>query len=306
MSGLLLVIAAAPLALADERRAKPPTFDRSQTRGVFFEELSEAFRGERPTLSSLRRHAEAQAKLADEKTAGGEGSGDQSEWAELISPVALEDEVKRLRLRFDSTVTTPGAFNSGGYRDARVQLSALAMLFAVINDYEGEVRWKDEAAAARDLIARTALNCKAGSTQVYNEAKLRKADLQSLVFGSGTGGRDAEPENDWAMIVDRSPLMKYVEEQLFTLEDASRNESTIQEQADTLRRAAGVVAVLGEVLGQEGMVQADDPDYVRLSSQMTEAAQQLNAALERGDAAAVQSGVGAITQSCSACHQQYR
>ena len=307
MIGVLsLIVAAAPLVLADQRRAEPPTFDASDTRGVFFENLSEAFRGERPTVRSLRREAEAVAARADDEPAGEQPADGAPQWSELVSPVALEDEIKRLRLEFDKTVTTPGEFNSGGYLDARVDLSALAMLFAVIHDYRGDVRWKEDAAAARDLLARTAFNSKAGSTQVYNEARLRKTDLQTLVSGGGLSGRAGEPENDWATILDRSPLMTYVEEQLFTLEDYSRNAEEIEAEADTLARAAGVVAVVGEVLAQDGMVQADDPDYVELSSQMTRAAQQLQAALERGDAETVQRSVGEISQSCTECHQQYR
>ena len=196
----------------------------------------------------------------------------QDRWSGLISPLSIEDEVKRVRLHFDSVVTKPGDFAGGGYQDARLDLTVLATLFAVIHEHGGEVRWKDQAAAARDLIARTAFNCKAGSTQVYNEAKLRKADLQDLVSGGGISAREAPAENDWSSIAGRSPLMEYIEQLIDVLEDAARNEASVNAGADVIKRNSELLAMVGEVLVQEGMDEADDGDYVKFSRSMTEAA----------------------------------
>ena len=302
---VVAIVAAIPHVQADERRAPPPKFSDSQLRGVFFDNLDEAFRGTRPTLSSVRKSSNAAvaAAAAPAKSSGGSG-GDT--WSSVISPTSIEDEIKRVRLHFDSVVTTPGAFNSGGYQDARLDLTILATLFAVINEHKGEVRWKDQAAAARDLIARTAFNCKAGSTQVYNEAKLRKADLQDLVSGSGLASREAEAENDWTMIADRSPLMEYAELLVDSLDDVTTNEATIKAEIDAVRRNAELLAMLGEVLVKEGMDEADDEDYAKLSRDMTEAANAIVAAIEPLDAEAVSAGASAVRQKCDACHEQYR
>ena len=136
----------------------------------------------RRSASSANAAAQVAAKSNGSAATGGDSGSGESKWSALISPTSLEDEIKRMRLHYDEVVTTPSAFNGGGYQDARRDLSALATLFAIISEHGGEVRWKDQAAAARDLLARTAFNCKAGSTQVYNEARLRKADLQDLCF----------------------------------------------------------------------------------------------------------------------------
>ena len=162
---------------------------------------------------------------------------------QYITAATLEDEVKRVKLRFDGRITSPGAFNGGGYRDARVDLTILASLFAVINDLPGDVRWKAEAPAARDLIARTARNAAAGSTQVFNEAKLRKADLQDLVSGLAIQGPpDVEPVNDWTMIADRVPLMQYAQELTDRLDDLTRSEEEATENADAIRRQGELLA----------------------------------------------------------------
>ncbi len=309
---MLVLLAAAVLTLgsiaAAERRARPPTFSQADTRGVFFDDVTEAVRGQRPDLASLRESGtdtgqpDSKPSVADSDP----NSADGDRWSKLVAATVLEDEVKRVRLQFNELVTTPGAFSSGGYQDARLQLSILAMLFGVINEFEGEVRWKDQAPVARDLIARTAANSKAGSTQVYNEAKLRQQDLQDLVSGAGLQERAAEEENDWALIVDRAPLMEYAERLLDRMQDASRNEAAMKQATDELNRDAQMLAVVSKVLQLDGMINADDEDYTSLSQEMTVAASEVAAATQRGDAEAVRLGVGAVSQSCVACHDQYR
>ena len=64
--------------------------------------------------------------------------------------------------------------------------------------------------------------------------------------------------------------------------------------------------MLGEVLVQEGMDEADDEDYAKLSRSMTEAAKGVTAGVERMDVDAIRQGASAIRQRCDACHEQYR
>ena len=294
-----------PHVRADERRAPVPKVDPDKMKGIFFADINDAFRGEAPTIASVRATAAAVAPSAGTADNAAAPAGNDL-WASLISPQSLEDEVKRIKLEYDGVVTTPGAFNSGGYLDARLHLTVLASLFAVINQHSGEVRWKDQAAAARDLISRTAFNCKAGSTQVYNEAKLRKGDLQDLVAGSGLASKDAEDETDWTMIADRSPLMEYGELLIDALEDGARDEGTIKKETDLVKRNSELLALLGEILTQEGMDDADDDDYAKLSRDMAADGKAVTAALGRGDFDAVRLGVSKIRQKCDACHEQYR
>lgn len=290
-------------ALAQERRAPRPTFSQERMRGIFFEKLSDAFRGPRPTLQSVRKSA-APVTAPTQSTSSASEQADR--WSSLISPTSLEDEVKRVRLHFDSVVTTPSAFNSGGFQAARVDLTVLATLFGVINEHAGEVRWKNQAAAARDLLARTAFNCKAGSTQVYNEAKLRKADLQDLVSGSGLADRSAEKTKDWSTIADRSPLMEYAESLIEATEELSNSEASAERESETISRNAELLAMFGAVLISNGMDDFDDEDYANFSRGLSKSSQQVAAAIERHDFAAVSVGVAKLRQRCDACHEAYR
>lgn len=305
ISSLLIatLVAMVPHLRADERRAPAPKYTSDQLRGVFFGDLSEAIRGERPSLSAVRKSAQAAAVA---QVAAPEEKGSSDVWSPLISPTSIEDEIKRVRLHFDSVVTTPGAFNSGGYQDARLDLTVLATLFAIITEHGGEVRWKKQAAAARDLIARTAANCKAGSTQVYNEAKLRKADLQDLVSGGGISSRGGEGKNDWSTIANRSPLMEYADQLIDLLEDGTRDVATVKRDPDLVKRNAQLLAMLGEVFTKEGMDEYDDEDYCKLSRDLSAAGTAVAAAIDREDIEAARKGTSAVRQKCDACHEQYR
>ncbi len=291
--------------MAAERRAPAPKFSSDSFRDLFFVEVDEAIRGDRPRIGEGSVDASASSPAAPSKRE--DQPVQASGLTTLISPQSLEDEIKRLRLELQSRVTTPAAFKSGEFQSARVGLTALASLFAVIAEHQGEVRWKADAAAARDLLARTASNCKSGSSQVYNEVKLRKIDLEDLVSGSGLGNRQAEPRNDWSLVADRVPLMTYAES-IFEgpLKEGTQNAAALQSDPDRVRRSAELLAVVGFILGQDGLADADDDDYAAFCKQMIEAAGQIGGAARQGDAEAVFKAVGTLSQVCARCHEAYR
>jgi hypothetical protein len=304
----LLTLLLITVGFAAERRAPAPKFGSDSFRGVFFGESSEAIRGKRPEMGGV--HKAPAAAVASRATGGGAAvvsDAPQSGFSALISPATLEDEIKRLRLEFDSGITTPAAFQSGGFQTARVQLTMMASLFAVIAEHNGDVRWKKDAPAARDLFARSAVNCKSGSGQVYNEAKQRKADLEDLVSGSGLANRQAEAENDWGVITDRVPLMIYLESLLEgPLKEGTRDENAIKAEAERLKKTAELIGTVGFILTKDGLADSDDTDYAAMCNEMTAAAKSITLALEQGDAAAVSKAAGAVTQSCAKCHESYR
>ena len=294
--------------IAQNRRAPVPEVSADQLRGIFFKKLTDAFPGEAPSLTSIQKATRSAAKTAllAKKNSGSAASSGTDTWSPLISAASIEDEVKQVRMRYDALITTPGKFNSGGYMTARVDLTILAILFGVIAEYGESVRWQSDAAAARDLLGRTASNCKAGSNQVYNEAKLRKADLQDLVSGTGLAGRTGNPIDDWSSVADRSPLMEYAEMLIEKLEDDGNNEKSIQSNQDDIRRRAELLAMLGEVLTKDGLDGAGDEDYDNFSRGMTKASIEVVSALKRSDFDAVGSGISGIRSRCDACHEEYR
>jgi len=205
------------------------------------------------------------------------------------------------------TVTTPGEFKGRGYKICRRDLTVAAMLFGIINEYDGEVRFKDSASGLRDVFARTAKNCKVGTTQVYNESKLRKQDLEDIVGGNKYQGRAGDPDLTWEKICDRSPLMQRLE----TAHDERlqvwcSSTSEFNKNKDKISREAQLVAAMSLVLMKESMEDAGDEDYDNFCKQMKQAGGDIDTAVKQNNYEAARTAVGVISQACTTCHENYR
>ena len=199
------------------KRAQPPKF--SKTDNFYADAFKEGLVGERPgNLSqpaAVATGGNTAAPGSGSTTGSGAGGVAGSGWAALISGPTIEDEIKALKLQVDQNVTTPSDFAGKGYKLARRDFSMLAMLFGIAGEYEGDVRWKNDAPAARDVFARTANNAKVGTQQVWQEAKLRKDELTDLIGGSSPyGGKEAEAKAAWKDVCGRAPLMQHLEDDL--------------------------------------------------------------------------------------------
>ncbi|MCA9130650.1 MAG: cytochrome c [Planctomycetales bacterium] len=282
-------------------RSTPPIFQQGQFDSVLFTDITSMMRGELPNSRVARLDSPVESVTNGNPPDSSVNSG----WSKIISATTLEDLVKASKLRLDQIVTTPPAFVSGAYADARQEFSLQAVLFAIIEQYPDEVRWKKSATAARELMARVAANAKVGSQPVFNEAKLRLADLNDLMRGS-TLSHKASDGLDWSKVVDRGPLMKLLEWAFHDhVTSFSASETAFDQNRDSLAQYAELMAVLGRVALQEGMSDADDEDYVKLANAMVDAAVELAAAVKNNDAELARRVSGQIGQTCTNCHEIY-
>ena len=292
------------------RRAAPPKIERRPE--IFFEDaFKEALSGTRPANLGASAPAVATAGPASSAPATGSSTPDAasgSGWSQIISATAIEDEIKSLKLLIDAEVTTPSDYAGRGYKVARRDFSVLAMLFAIAGEYEGDVRWKKDAPVARDVFARTAANSKAGSPQVFNEAKLRKQELQDLVGGqSPYDGKSADGKANWGNVCDRPPLMQHLETMFEPrVKAAVSDEGSFKSNLEKLSHDAEILAAIGAVLAKEGMADADSDDYKVFCETVRKSSREIVAACKNKDYAAASSAVSAIGKACNDCHENYR
>lgn len=288
-------------------RAKPPKFDKQDYSGVFFPDVASMLRGEVPKSASPLKVASAgPANPEKDANASQQSSSDPMAWPKLISPTSLEDLIKGSKLRLDQVVTTPPAFIGGGYAVARQEFSLLAILFSVIEEYPGKIRWKESAAAARELMTRAAASTKIGTLPVFNQAKNRLLDLGDLTRGTQLA-YEAKSEIAWPELADRSLLMQLLEwSHEENLSGLVVDEETFSRNTDAVKRYAELVAALGKVNLIDEMPDADDEDYRELGLSMIKAAQEVALAVETNNAPAARLAAGQIGQSCSVCHDDYR
>jgi hypothetical protein len=293
------------------RRAQPPKPVHREE--LFFDDaFKEALSGPRPAnLGQSTPAVAASTGPATSAPPAGSSATDApgAGWSGVISAAAIEDEIKSLKLLVDAEVTTPSDFAGKGYKVARRDFSVLAMLFAIAGEYDGDVRWKKDAPAARDVFARTAANSKAGgNAQVFNEARLRKQELQDLVGGqSPYEGKTGEAKADWGSVCDRPPLMQHLETMFEPrVKAAVSDEGSFKSNLEKLSHDAEILAAIGAVLAKEGMADADSDDYKVFCQTLKKSGREIVEACKNKNHAAASSAVSAIGKACNDCHENYR
>lgn len=288
------------------KRVAPPKFAKSDP--FLKDAFNEGLKGERPADLSKVTAPAAGGNTAS-ATPGESGStGPAAKWSELISGTVLEDEVKAQKKYADSNVVSPSDFAGKGYKNARRDFCIAGIVFAVIGEFDGDVRWKKDAASIRDTFSRAAGNCKTGSTQAFAEAKLRKQDLTDLIGGQSVEAKEADAKPDWTKVLDdRAPLMMRLDQSRDALIKAfTADKSTFKANSDALAHEAQMFAVLAEVLCKEGLPNADDPEYIKIARMLQDGAKQITKACKDGDFDAAQKGASLVNQSCDKCHESYQ
>ena len=312
-AGILAVMAQTkgPAKPKTVQRAQPPKLEPTGSGTFFANALKDGLVGERPAdLSKSTAVANnTPAGPSNPGNAGGpSGNSSGTGWSSFISSTSIEDEIKSLKKAVDGNVTTPSDFAGKGYKLARRDFSMLAMMFAIIGDYDGEVRFKADAPGARDVFARTAANSKVGTVQVFNEAKLRKQELADLInSNSPFKGKDTEKKPVWNQVCDRSPLMQHLEA-IFEprLKQNLSSPAAFKQNMDDIVRDAEVIAVIGQVIAQDGMEDADASEYKDFCKKMIKASQDITTAVKLKNFDAASAAASAIGKSCTECHEGYR
>lgn len=294
------------------RRAEPPKFDKPNP-NFFADAFKDGLTGDRPgnlgqpgtaVVNNPGTGNTGGSTTAPASTGGIAGSG----WAAIISASTLEDQIKSLKLQVDTGVTTPSDFAGKGYKLARRDFSMLAMTFAIIGEYDSDVRWKANAAAARDEFARTAANSKVGTTGVFNEAKKRKEELQDLISGSNPfEGKTAEAKASWKDVCNRSPLMQHLENVWEPrLKQFCSDKGQFMANLEKAQQDAEVFAAIGAVLAKEGMEDADAKEYTDLCNKLLNGAKEIAEACKSKNFDAAAKASVEIGKSCVECHENYR
>jgi len=294
------------------RRATPPEFNAGQTAGTFFQDVfSEGLVGTRPDNLGDKPTVTPQPGGGSPTGPGPSGGGPQGglyAWSKIIPATVIEDEIKSIKLQVDKDVTTPSKFRSRGYKACQVHFTMLAMLFGIVGEYDGKVRWDDTATTARDAFQRAARNSSTGSIQAYNEAKARKLDLQDLVNGQKLPGKPSAPKVEkWDEVVKLSYLMRRLETaQQARLQPWTSSANEFNSNKNDIAHEAHLAAAIAEVILRPEMDNYDDDDYRQHGLNLKKAALEAAAAARQGNAEQARVAVGQMAKACSSCHENYR
>jgi hypothetical protein len=301
IASVTLVLVALPFAMNDasaQERAAPPPFTDAD-REPFFPDAREALVGKRPTASAPNNVAGS--------AESGDAKGDPFRWSEIIDAEALDTEVKRVAARLAAPLASPAAFKSEGHIACRAEFAWLAALFAVIEDYDGEVRWQRDAGALRAAFAHAAANARVASDQSYAEAARHRDELADVIRGARLGGDASPPLEKWSAVADRKLLMQRMQRALQDgVNPRLANDREFSSASADVRQEAQVLSLLAELIRREEYKFWDDETFRDYAQQLGDAAEELSQAAADGNYESARTAVGRASQSCTACHDGYR
>ena len=146
------------------------------------------------------------------------------------------------------------------------------------------MRWQKEAASLRDLFGRAGFNCKVGTDNSFNEAKLRSQDLSGP--DSRQHARSSQRQRDftWPEIANRPPLMKRMERSLRErLGPWTSGKGDFTKNRDAIIHEAECLLVLARVIKSEGYEYADDARIASTSMLSNNNARRSSTATKKGD-----------------------
>ncbi len=237
-----------------------------------------------------------------------ETTGGSLAWSKLISAETLVDEIKSYQPLLAEKVKTPGIFKSSN-QDARRYFSVLATMFAIAAQYDGEVRWKNQAAAAREIFAKAGYNAKAGDDRTFNESKQRTEDLAGMLRGESIRPpANIEPNPDFSkQVAGRAMLMRRLEEGFDKrLKGWTGNPDEFNKNLSAIRHEAEIVAALSQVILHSSYVDSDSEDYQGYAASMQKGALAIVEATKQKSADQARTAAGQISKACTSCHGDFR
>jgi hypothetical protein len=283
-------------------RVARPSFDEPKNDVWFKDVFAEGLVGPRPD-ANMAQSAAVEVASADKSSDSGSSTAG---WSHLIDGATIEDEIKSLNQQLAKSVTTPVKFKTA-YNDVRQTMSLLSMAFAIIRDYDGEVRWKDHAGAAQAALAQAATNARSNADNSFNYCNARKFDLEDLVRGGSFAEVEKVPDElDWSEVIGRSETMVRLEKSDTLLKEWTADEATFGKQKAKIISEAQWVAAIADIIAKEDMDDADVDEYVEFCVAMKDAAVNTVTAAKNDDFEAASKFANLVSQSCNNCHEEWR
>lgn len=293
-------------ALRKVKRAARPEFPDESSSDLFFNDVfSEALVGARPEATG--QAAPIVAASSPDSSDAGHSPSAGSAWSTIISASVLEDEIKRQQIRLNGLVTNPGQFKTRNFEIGET-FQMLAMTFAIVSQYDENVRWKDQSISVTAALIDSAKQARGTDLAAFENAKRTTQRLGDLVRGGNFGDEvNAAVIEDWSSVVDRTALMNRLDEIVTgPLKTATSSKDEFSSETESIMHEAAIVAAIGRVLQLPEMDDADDEDYSALAIDMVESARILSSAAIDNDFDAAAVGLNKISQSCVRCHADWR
>ena len=300
LPALLAITVSIPVRLGAEepKRVQPPEWSQDVL-DAFFEDAREHLVGERPTSTA------AAPATVDQQAATPESPTLEFAWSRIVDADTLMAETKRINNQLANSLRRSATFQGGGNLQCRRDFGMLAVLFGVIAEFDGEVRWKAAAQAMKARCLKSSANCKVASAQAFADAQATREVLDELLKGQAPAEESKIDGED--QLADRTLLMQAMEVSLQgRLGPNLANKREFRRRTQAVTEQAQLLAVLAKVIEQEGYDYTDDEDFLAEARRLRAAASELSQAAKDKNYESARKAAGQIGQSCSSCHEGYR
>ena len=239
---------------------------------------------------------------------GGGGGGGSLAWSKLITPENLEAEIKALQKPAGESTKTMNVFKGNGRVLAQNTFAELAVLFGVIAQYDGDVRWKKESLGLTKIYAQATNNCKTSSDAAYKGAQLCTQQLAELIRGTPPEMPKADAPNSWKDVTDRPSLMRRIEE-LRTGPNVPKwisGKNDFKKNKDALLREAQIMLMISEVIKDKNFESGDDDSYQKYAKAFSEQCVAFVEAIKSDNQDKAQGLMAGVSKSCDTCHGDFR
>ncbi|QDT38163.1 hypothetical protein [Stratiformator vulcanicus] len=227
-------------------------------------------------------------------------------WSDLITGDALSEEVTKIRNRFAGKVRSVADFNNG-YLDIPYYAAELGALAHVATMHSDPISWKDHAPAIRDLAAEMV------AEQLRRGAKSQKQvaepfeKIDAVLRGNiAPDLPESSDEVQFWEVADFGGLMQRFDAAEKNLNLLGAGSDALNSNRDEVSRESQLLAVLAQVIVQEGYGYAEDSEFIGYSNLMTESAKTMRESAEAGDFEGFDLARSKLSQSCTDCHGVYR
>ena len=130
-------------------------------------------------------------------------------WSKLVSAELLESQIKTLIQGLQLSVKSPARFAGGDFKKAKLEFGYLATLFRIVDEYEDQVRWRQDAASASSLCAAAADACRKGDAETFRRVKATRETLTDLLNGNSISA--VTKKLGWEAVASRRDWMRWIE-----------------------------------------------------------------------------------------------
>lgn len=229
-----------------------------------------------------------------------------NDWAALISGEVLAGESKTLKNSLNDKLANKGRYDST-YKDLRVDAAVLACLAGVAIEHPEAPSWKPRAKFVRDMAGEIANGSSANGEKFFLKVRPSYDKLDELMSGNEPPG--LEPAADklkLSEVAQRRYLMQRLDRAYNAIKLNVNTEAIFKKETAKVTQESSIIGLLSAIISTPDYDAADDPEYQKLTGELTKACLDVQAASKDQDFKAFLAALDRADRACKDCHMNFK